>query len=279
MKVHTLLSCMARHTFFAGLSIISVATAVIPSNVNSTPITAEVYARSQISDVQAFDSSGNKVDVEWFHDGNEFDAGSDLAYSSKDAQVQVISQKSSSPEVSIQASSSNPDDYQIETLPEVNFGLELEPGVLADPGAFGGYSNVRPYSVIPDNVTSVEVTIDYSYGIVYVNDNAKDFIFSPALGMSFFDINIDISETDFKPEDSFEISESLSKVYDDLDGLKGFGPFGHQQNSIEDTRLRIAQSPVPAAVPIPATVWLFGSGLIGLVGVRSSRSTPSFLRR
>ena len=30
-------------------------------------------------------------------------------------------------------------------------------------------------------------------------------------------------------------------------------------------------SPAPAAVPLPAAVWLFGSGLLGLVGVARRR--------
>ena len=44
------------------------------------------------------------------------------------------------------------------------------------------------------------------------------------------------------------------------------GPFGNNYANFDAQELTIT-SYTPSAIPVPAAVWLFGSGLLGLVGV------------
>jgi len=51
-------------------------------------------------------------------------------------------------------------------------------------------------------------------------------------------------------------------------GGSNYLSFGDQSNTgISDVDLAFYQATIGTAVPVPAAVWLFGSGLIGLMGI------------
>jgi hypothetical protein len=50
------------------------------------------------------------------------------------------------------------------------------------------------------------------------------------------------------------------------------GPFPGFNANFDITSVHVTNVEVPAAVPVPAAVWLFGSGLLGLVGVARRKS-------
>ena len=76
------------------------------------------------------------------------------------------------------------------------------------------------------------------------------------ISVSFSLLNEDVTGIHI---DMFTINGAWSDATSNKKLVTAFAPFSH------DAQITTAQP--PAAVPVPAAVWLFGSGLIGLVGI------------
>jgi hypothetical protein len=67
---------------------------------------------------------------------------------------------------------------------------------------------------------------------------------------------------------SFDLNLSFGALTD-AGGIVGLG--GQEMRFSQDTRTLVSGNLTAPAVPVPAAVWLFGSGLLGLIGVASRK--------
>ena len=81
---------------------------------------------------------------------------------------------------------------------------------------------------------------------------------------------VDISFSMLLPSDDWGFAGPNSEIYlgTEFDGIKAFSfTYGSGAEGFGLDEFFIDQEAPPPAVPVPAAVWLFGSGLLGLVGI------------
>ena len=74
----------------------------------------------------------------------------------------------------------------------------------------------------------------------------------------------------FLDKPSFDLNLSFGALTD-AGGIVGLG--GQEMIFTQDTRTLVSGNLTAPAVPVPAAAWLFGSGLLGLIGVARRKKT------
>ena len=147
------------------------------------------------------------------------------------------------------------------TVDQIADGISAEPPAIPD---FNGFASNASSGTIrldlnigPQNITSFEIFNDINVAAEGIKDFRLDFFDSGDSLISSFSDAAPVSQvaaTTF----TFGAVANVSRV--DLVVLNSHPGF----NRIE---IREVTFNGTSAVPIPAAVWLFGSGLIGLIGV------------
>lgn len=99
----------------------------------------------------------------------------------------------------------------------------------------------------------------YALDLTVIGDEvirvSVDFLSGPD---QTFDVGLDAGDPEFTPK--------YFGVYDEADSILSITLFGTEAANTDDRAWLIDDLSVASAVPVPAAIWLFGSGLIGLVG-------------
>jgi len=138
------------------------------------------------------------------------------------------------------------------------------------------YAYMTPVNITAGSGVDTIIIDSYNYvGLLYVSDNQINLTFTADSyfygaefsGIRLNDINNTISAfgsvtinplTNLVGFDSSRISFNQDNIWIDLQGLSFH----------RDDRVSLQVAPVP----IPAAVWLFGAGLVGLIGLRRKNS-------
>jgi len=110
-------------------------------------------------------------------------------------------------------------------------------------------------------------------------DTAENGVFAPVVDTGDANWAIDIADGDASHYTNRELSQYVSGISQGADGIF-FSNESDLFDGLKNVELRsvwkldannVLSYDAPSAVPVPAAVWLFGSGLIGLVGVARRR--------
>ena len=143
---------------------------------------------------------------------------------------------------------------------DVNF-FSMQP-IIIDFDSFGSPTDLLSIPNISNNTGTPWTGIDFTF--------VDSTIFSPlgitpltgAINGVFFD-----GGTDFFPGVTTSVSLSFDPAFPEFLG------FVNGQGDIDTAAGIYSLVITPSAVPIPAAVWLFGSGLLGLVGMARRKKT------
>ena len=126
-------------------------------------------------------------------------------------------------------------------------------GTGATPASDGSYTNAS-YGYLANGPTPLATT-------TFNTTNAPGCTFGSCLGVNPSGVTPILTDTK---------TNSNKSYYSTVLGIGGNpmqdGPFGNNYANFDAQELTIT-SYTPSAIPVPAAVWLFGSGLLGLVGV------------
>ena len=166
------------------------------------------------------------------------------------------------------------------TITSMDFGGNYAAeGTITDSGAFGSFNSVDPFFYQPWTATQETAVITNSNGVTFAG--------STALGAYDFSNDIKFMRNDQVAVGTYfnwsgNNGIAVLAVFDCTSGTACVGqttghagvqfggmqtqPFPGQLPAFNGTGT-LAGGPGTNEVPVPAAVWLFGSGLLGLVGV------------
>lgn len=143
-------------------------------------------------------------------------------------------------------------------------------------------SNIQNYS--GEGSTTGALFLYFTDGdeVLGAADKAVDITFTPLFGASIREFSMDIDMSSIST--SIQVYDGLGSIILDsffdtavgyetislssINGISGFSLFSTQQ--IEGNAA--LDNVVVSTIPVPAAAWLFGSGLIGLIGVARRKS-------
>ena len=160
-----------------------------------------------------------------------------------------------------------------------------DPLSVWESGWLGQNSNIQNYNGLGDALPGIYLWIDDGDGI-HAAGETVEIAFDPAFGSSLTSFSIDIDDV-YSNETSVQIYDgsggvildsilNINSGYETISvmstsGISGFSLFN--SNSQIEGNTKIDNVVVKTSrVPVPTTIWLFGSGLIGLIGLARQKT-------
>ena len=158
---------------------------------------------------------------------------------------------------------------------QIDGDLEFSGGYI-NPGNSPGSFDVNGNFTMTGGVLNLEVAKDgnggYLWDKLFVSGNYD--LSGGSVSFSLLgDLNINTFTKDFSFGDFFRVGNQASNSGLDISMLAGLSFGAHDAaNQYYNFELTPTGAFVASAVPVPAAVWLFGSGLLGLLGVAKRKS-------
>ena len=165
------------------------------------------------------------------------------------------------------------------TITSMDFGANYAAtGTITDSGPWGSFDSIDPFFLQPWTVTQASDVITNSNGVTFSDTGLGAYDFSADIA-NMKDHQVAVGTYfDFGGSNSI----AVLAVFDCTSGTGCTGasigadgnPFGGMQTPPFPGMLPLFNGTgtlIPSPAPVPAAVWLFGSGLLGLVGVARRR--------